>query len=144
MHSPNQSEWLTNPSSRPKPPPQTEFVISRDQNWGTPKLAEQALLGEHSLDHFTGHNRRPFRAAVMHVSNTQMIQAQSPEHSRMNVVDVRPPLRSIHAELIGGADILAASCSAAGHPNGEAPGIVVAAKTFFIKRSAAEFASPNY
>src|SRR5437879_4299941 len=32
-------------------------------------------LREHSLDHFTCNHCRPFRAAVMHVSNPQMIEA---------------------------------------------------------------------
>jgi hypothetical protein len=57
--------------------------------------------GKDSLDHFTSHNGWPFRAAVMHVSNAQVVEAQCPQHGRMNVVDVRPPLRRIHAELVG-------------------------------------------
>ena len=61
----------------------------------------------------------------------------------MNIVHVGPALYGIHADLVGRPHILAALHAAARHPDGEAPGIVIAAQAPFVEWGAPEFAAPD-
>ena len=53
-------------------------------------------------------------------------------------------LYRVQAQIVRGTDNLPALHAAAGHPHGEAGGIVVAAVAFFAHGSSAEFATPNH
>src|SRR6185369_17216310 len=98
-----------------------------------PAMSSAVCLCEHFLDDFARHHGWPFSAAVVHIRDTEMVETQSPQHGRMNIVHVRPALRCVHAEFVGGAYILTALRAAARHPNGETPGIVIAAQSPFVE-----------
>src|ERR1700730_16135905 len=54
------------------------------------------------------------------------------------------PLDRAQTDLIGRTDVLPAFYTTAGHPHGEAPGIVIAAVALFIEWRAAELSAPDH
>ena len=72
-----------------------------------------------------------------------MIEAEERQHRRVRIVDVHLVVDGAQAELVGGADDLAALDAAAGHPHGEAVRIVIAALAALRRRRAAELARPH-
>src|SRR5690348_2860331 len=65
------------------------------------------------------------------------------QNGGMYIEHMRAPLHGAQSDLVSSADHLPSLDSAAGHPNGEAPGIVIPAFTLFVKRRAAEFPAPD-
>src|SRR6266852_4753518 len=61
----------------------------------------------------------------------------------MDVVHMSARLLGVHAELVGGSDVLPAFDTATRHPCGEAPRIVVATQASFVERRATELTAPH-
>src|SRR5947209_1577637 len=100
-------------------------------------------LRQHLFDDFAIDQRGTLGAAVVQVGDLHVIEAETPEDRRVEIVDVDRALDLAEADLVGAADDGAALDSAAGHPHGEAPRIVVAAVTLLVERRAAEFPAPD-
>src|SRR5436190_5479313 len=66
------------------------------------------------------------------------------ENGGVNVVDVRLAFDCSQADFIRGAVNASALHTAARHPDGETPRVMVAAPAFFIERRSSEFAAPNH
>ena len=84
-----------------------------------------------------------FRAALVHVDDFGVIEANHGHDRGMDVMDVKLVFDSVESQFVSGADSLASSCSTAGHPHGEAGGIVIASVAFFTHGSASELATPD-
>ena len=72
-----------------------------------------------------------------------MVEAQAVEHGGVDVVYGLLVLFGGEAEFIGGAYDLTAFDASAGHPDGEAVGVVVSAVHALGDRETAEFAVPD-
>ncbi len=66
-------------------------------------------------------------AALVEVGELFVILAEEPEDGGVNIVDVHGQLNGAHAKIVGGAQGAAAFDACAGHPHGEAVGVMVAA-----------------
>ena len=82
-------------------------------------------------------------AAVVKIGEDFVVETEEVENRGVEVMDVRPVLDSAEANLVGGANDSAGFCAATGHPDGKAPGIMVAAEALFVEGCTAEFAAPN-
>src|SRR5689334_22572686 len=59
-------------------------------------------------------------------------------------MDVDGPLDGAEADFVGGTDDRSGFAPAAGDPHREAPWIVIAARPFFVERSAAKLSAPDH
>ena len=73
------------------------------------------------------HVGEPEIAAGVTVGQLLVVKAHEVEHRGVEVMDTRRVLYSLEAEIIGGPVHRAATNASAGHPNGEAVMVVVAA-----------------
>ena len=73
-----------------------------------------------------------------------VIETQLIKYSRVDVVNVIGLVDSSQPDLVRGADRLPGFDSATGHPNGEAPRVVIAAVALFVERRPAKLAAPNH
>ena len=73
-----------------------------------------------------------------------MIQAETMQDRGVQVVDVDAILDGVQADVVGRAVADAALDAAAGHPDREAVGIVIAAVAALAHRRAAELAAPDH
>jgi len=78
-----------------------------------------------------------------------MIQAQQIKDGSVDIVHVMRLVQRAQADFVGATDHLSAPHAAAGHPDGEPPGVVVTPGLLIVgaaldERSASEFAAPNY
>ena len=73
-----------------------------------------------------------------------MIQTQQRQHRRVQVMDVNAVVNGAEAQLVGGADCLAAVNAAAGQPGRKAVGVVVASLVALHHWRAAKFAGPQH
>ena len=89
------------------------------------------------------HIGEPQIAATKAVGELFVVDAHLMQHGGPHVIDGADVFGGIVAEFIGGAIDVAAFDAAAGHPDGEAVGIVVATVTALRKWRAAEFAGPD-
>ena len=85
----------------------------------------------------------PLGPSLVHVDDLGMIETKHRHDRGMDIMDVQLVFGGVETEFIGGADGLSSSRSTAGHPHGEAGGIVIAAVTFFAHGSASELATPD-
>ena len=86
---------------------------------------------------------RSFGPALVPEDEPGMIDAQGVEDRGVDVVDVEPVFDGMEADLVGLADDDSRLDAAAGHPHGEAVGVMVAAVAFLGHRRAAELAAPD-
>lgn len=84
-----------------------------------------------------------FRAALVHVDDLGVIEAEQAHDGRVQVVDVELVLDRVEAELVGGTDRAPALYASAGHPHGKAGRVVVTAVAFLTHRRPTEFAAPD-
>src|SRR5207237_5906568 len=101
-------------------------------------------LSECFLNHLTAVNGRPFVPPVVEVSELLVLHPHEMEDSRMDVMHVGAVLNSAQTDLVGLAEDCARLDAATGHPNGEPPGIMIAALAFFIEWRPAKLAGPNH
>src|SRR5690554_5474783 len=88
-------------------------------------------------------------AALVLVGQSRVIDPQGVQDRRLQVVDMHRRLEDVVAKRIGLAVHLSASDPAAGHPNSEAAGVVIAPKAVGRQLAlavigTAELAAPNY
>src|SRR5258708_28466082 len=76
-------------------------------------------------DDFAAVDGGAFGAAVVGVSQLEVVEAHQVEDSGVDVRDVRRAFGGAEADFVGGADDRPALDAAAGHPHREAPGVVV-------------------
>src|SRR5438093_7418679 len=62
----------------------------------------------------------------------------------MEIVDVRAVFDGAETDFVGAADDRSSFCAAAGHPDREAPRIVIAPISLFVEWRASEFTAPNH
>ena len=82
-------------------------------------------------------------AAGVAVGELFVIDAEQVEDGGVEVVDVHSIFNGVESDFVSGADDLSALDASAGHPHGEAGGVVVASVTFFGHGGAAKFSSPD-
>src|SRR5258708_11925245 len=83
-------------------------------------------------DDFAAVDGGAFGAAVVGVSQLEVVEAHQVEDSGVDVRDVRPAFGGAEADFLGGADDRAAPDAAPGHPHAEDPRVVVAAPALFV------------
>ena len=115
------------------------FVNDQGQAWWS-----WHVLTQRFLNHFAVVNRRPFVPSIVQIRQPLVIHADEMKDGRVDVVDVRPILDCAQPDLIGLTNDGAGFDAAAGHPDGKAPRIVIAAFALFIEGSAAKFAGPDH
>ena len=101
------------------------------------------LSRQNSGDHLAMHVGEPHVAAAEAVGQPLVIHAQEMQDRRVQVVDLDLVFDGVITVVVGGAVDRAALDSAAGHPHGEAIGVVVAAVGPLGHRGAAELAAPD-
>ena len=82
-------------------------------------------------------------AALVRVDELRVVDAEEVQNRGVEVVHVEFVFHGVEAEVIGGADGLAAAHAAAGHPHRKARGVVIAATVLLAHGSATEFAAPD-
>ena len=122
-----------------------------EQAWGESPLAGRATpefsrqsQARMSRTTSPGHIGQAEIAAGVAVGQLLVVDAQQVQHGGVQVVNRDAVLDGLEAELVGGAVGQAAFDAAAGHPHGEAVGIVIAAVAALGDRRAAEFAAPDH
>src|ERR1700721_2554184 len=90
-------------------------------------------------DQRSGGSGGPLSAAVVHEGGAQMIQAQQIKDGRVNIVDVVRLIDGAQPDFIRSPDRLAAFYSAACHPNGETPRIVIASCLLIVRAALHEW-----
>ena len=90
------------------------------------------------------HIRQPFVAPVMAEVKPRMVEPQLVQHRGMNVGHFAAVGHGAIAEVIRRAVNRSAFNSSAGHPDGEAVGVVVAAVFALRSRRATELAAPDH
>src|SRR5579862_9123244 len=110
----------------------------------------RALVLRHNLlNHPPMHQRQPFAPAKMRVGELVLVEAELVEDGGVDVAEVVAVLDGVEADVVGGADDLAAFDAAAGEPHGEAEVVMVAATAggaggaAFGFGGTAEFAAPE-
>ena len=91
-----------------------------------------------------GHIGKSEIAALESVDQLFVIDAQQMQHRGVQVVDFDLVLDRVVAELIGRPVHDAAPDAAAGHPDREPEGVVIAAVGALGKRGPAEFPAPDH
>ena len=89
------------------------------------------------------HIRQPLVAPVPLVREPRVVEAELVQHRRVQVGDAAPIDGGAVAEVVGGAVNLATLDAAAGQPDAEAVGMVIAAVAVLGARRAAELAAPE-
>ena len=104
-------------------------------------------LRQHRLHHLAEHIRQPVMSALELEGELCVIDAEAVEDGRVQVVHIDGIARDVVAEVIGLAMRDATLDAAAGHPDGEAAGMMIA--TIVVRREpslaidcAAKFAAP--
>ena len=82
-------------------------------------------------------------AAFVLIHEAGVIDTEEMQDGGVEIVDMEAVLYRIQTELIRGAVGAAALHTAAGHPHGEAGGVVIASIAFFAHGGPAEFAAPD-
>ena len=87
---------------------------------------------------------RGFRSALVTVHEVEVVNAQQMQDGGVQIMHVETVLHGPQAEFVRFADHLAAFHAAAGHPHGEAGGIMVATIALLAHGCAAEFTPPDH
>src|SRR3984957_10693185 len=100
-------------------------------------------------DQRSGGSGGPLCAAVVHEGGAQMVQTQQIKNGRVNIVNVVRLIDGAQPDFIRSPDRLPALYSAARHPNGEAPWIVITSGLLVVRAAldewrAAEFPAPHH
>src|SRR5581483_4710333 len=98
---------------------------------------------ENGLDHLPAVERRPFLAAVVEQGQLRVIQAETMQDGGVQIVDMDPILDGVQANVVGFAVSNTPLDAAAGHPDREAVGIMIAARATLAHRRPAELAAPD-
>src|SRR5690242_8325889 len=108
------------------------------------------MLGQQLRYDFAADIRQPEVASEMPVGEAFVVQAETVQDGRLEVVDMHAVLHDLEAEFVRFSDDLAAFDSAARHPQAEAVRMMVAADGRRLVRSAnlghwgaAEFPAPH-
>src|SRR5262245_45706729 len=99
--------------------------------------------GQDLVQNASGVHRRTLIAAIVPVSELEVVHAQQVEDGGVEVVDVEPVLDGPQPERVCGAYDLARFHAAAGQEHGEAVGIVVPADALLGHRGPAELPAPD-
>ena len=79
----------------------------------------------------------------MQEGHVDVIEAERVQDGGVNVVHVGSACRCAQPDLVRCADHLAALDAAAGHPDGEAPRVVIAALALLVEGRASELSAPD-
>src|SRR5437764_7501574 len=94
-------------------------------------------LGQHFPNRLTADDGRTLGAAVVQVRHLHVIQAETPEDGRVNVMHMNRALHGAQADMVGPPHYQSRLHAAAGLPHGEAPGVVSPSVALSVKRGAA-------
>src|SRR5438552_3198042 len=101
------------------------------------------MSGENPRRHGAGYVRQSEVAAGVAVCELQVIESQHVQDGGVQVMDMHTVLDSVVAELVGGAVDESGLHTGAGHPDGVAVRVVIAAVCALCPGSAAEFTAPD-
>src|SRR6516162_260682 len=102
------------------------------------------MSGENLLHDMPMHVRQPEVAAAEAVRQAFVVDAQKVQDGGVQIVHRADALSDVHAEVVGGAVDNASLDAAAGEPDAEAFGVMIAAVAARGVRCAAELAGPEY
>ena len=104
---------------------------------------EQDALSDQIVNNATAVHCETFIASIVEVRQFFVIKPEQMQNGGVQVADVPAVVHGLEAQVIRGAEGLAAFDTGAGEPRGEAFGIVIAASGVLGPRRAAEFARPD-
>src|SRR5262245_22718690 len=87
-----------------------------------------------AVNQLSGDDGGPFGAPVVHIGQLHVVQSEEIKDGGMDIVHVHRLLYGAKADFVGRSNIPATFNPAAGHPDGEAPGIMVSTIATLVER----------